>query len=97
MTESHSTPAYSRGKPAKPRLDFPLFAHAARMWAKKIRGKLYRFGPWADPEGALNKYLAEKDALPAGRKPRTASASVRSRKWRTPSSFTKAHWRTPAS
>src|SRR6516165_5011630 len=74
MTESHSTSLHPRpakpAKPNKPRPDFPLTAHPAGYWCKKIRGRLYYFGPWDDPDGAEKKYLEQKDDLHAGRKPR---------------------------
>ena len=70
MSDPHSTSSATPGKPAKPYPDFPLFPHAAGVWAKKIRGKLHYFGPWSDPDGALKRYLAEKDDLHAGRTPR---------------------------
>lgn len=62
-------------KPEKPFPDSPLFAHATRHRAKKIRGKLHYFGPWDHPDTALalEKYLDQRDDLHAGRIPRTTA------------------------
>jgi integrase len=57
-------------KPAKPYADFPLFPHATKRWAKKICGKLHYFGPWSDPDGAIEKYQRQREDLYAGRTPR---------------------------
>jgi integrase len=59
------TPA---GKPEKPSPDFPLFPHATRRWAKKIKQKMHYFGKWEDPDGALIEY---QNFLASGKKHKT--------------------------
>ncbi|HMF13611.1 MAG TPA: hypothetical protein VKE94_14935, partial [Gemmataceae bacterium] len=88
MSEAYSTRDPSPGKPAdppradsaaaprvrpdKPYPEFPLRAHATGYWCKKIRGRVHYFGRWEDPDGALAKYVEQKDDLHAGRTPRPA-------------------------
>jgi integrase len=59
-------------RPSKPHADFPLYAHRAGVWAKKVRGRTRYFGNIAnDPNGvaALERWLKDKDELLAGREP----------------------------
>jgi len=73
MSDCNSTASPATGKPTKPGkpyAEFPLTAHPAGYWCKKIRGKIHYFGKWGDPDAALAEYLRVKEALHAGRKPR---------------------------
>ena len=79
MTNSKHTPS---GRPIKPRPDFPLFPHSTNRWAKKIKGKLHYFGPWNDPNGAYERYLAylakaEPEQAPKSRKAAQKTATAR--------------------
>jgi integrase len=78
---SVSEPVYNRrtttgGKPAKPYPDYPLTAHPAGYWCKKIRGKIHYFGKWDDPDGAQAKYREQQDDLHAGRTPRADPQTI---------------------
>ena len=50
--------------------------HNNGQWCKKIRGKLYFFGVWDDPDAALERYLRVATDLHAGREPRPPTLSA---------------------
>src|SRR5262249_31565341 len=80
MSEDHSTesgPPDKPAKPGKPYPDFPLTAHPAGYWCKKIKGKVRYFGPWADPEGALQAYQAFMAGEPVEKPKRLGQAPAR--------------------
>jgi integrase len=79
MSAPNSTVPPSSGKPNKPPKpypEYPLTAHPAGYWCKKIRGKIHYFGPWSDPDGAVENYDRQKEALHAGKTPRQQSATL---------------------
>jgi hypothetical protein len=72
---THSSTGSSVHKPALKKPDKPyegclLFAHAVSYWAKRTRGHMFYFGSQDDPNGTLQNYLDQRDALHAGREPR---------------------------
>ena len=55
--------------PAKPCPDFPRNPARPGRWCKKILGRLHYVGPITDLDGALTKWLEQRDQLLAGRTP----------------------------
>lgn len=56
-----------RDKPDAPYPDFPLYAHSSGQYARRINGTVHYFGSWSKGwQAALEKYVAERDALYAG-------------------------------
>jgi integrase len=81
MADSTSRRASGKASPKRPgRKNFPLRIHKGTgYWCKKIKGRVYYFGKVADdPKGvsAMERYLAEKDDLEAGREPRTKANTL---------------------
>lgn len=57
----------SVAKPSKPHPDYPLTPHARGKWCRKVKGQMYYFGTWDDPDAALREWLDRKDGILAGR------------------------------
>ena len=77
MTNSIRKPRKRRPrKPSKPHPDFQLTPHPNGKWCRKIRGKLWYFGEWKNPEGALAQYKAEIETILAGGDPRAALTPI---------------------
>lgn len=55
-------------KPKPPFKDFPLWPHPSGRWAKKVKGRVYYFGKWDDPHGALDQWHSDQADILAGRK-----------------------------
>ena len=86
MSAEHSTPPAPTDKPPKPAKpekpskpypEFPLTAHPAGYWCKKIRGRIHYFGPWNDWQGALAKYQGHADALHSSMQPPATRSAER--------------------
>ena len=59
---------------AKAKDRFPLWLHPCGLWCKKIKGRHCYFG--SDKDAALKWYVAEREDLEAGRKPRRADDTL---------------------
>jgi integrase len=56
-------------RPSKPAKDYPMYAHPSGQWARKINGRMYYFGVWADPDAARARHDRELPYLKEGKTP----------------------------
>lgn len=64
-------------KREKPYPSFPLRWHPSGYWCKKIKGRVFYFGPrWGSWEAALEQYEREASDLHAGRSPKPQGLTV---------------------
>ncbi|TWU33301.1 tyrosine-type recombinase/integrase [Novipirellula artificiosorum] len=63
-------------KPAKPRPDFPLYAHPRGYWCKSYGGTKHNCGPWDDPAAAERKWLEIKARLDEGKPAKAATIAT---------------------
>ncbi len=56
-------------KPPKPYPEFPMYPHASKRWAAKIKGVTRYFGHWRDWESALDRYQYEVHFFKLGKTP----------------------------
>ena len=62
-TRSDTLQGYVMENPQRPE-GCPLFPHADKQWAKKVKGKLRYYGPWSDLPGAIASYEADTTPTP---------------------------------
>ena len=75
-TDHDSTKEIQDQLRAKNGQDFPLRVHPKGFLVKKINGKQYRFGKINDPEAALKKFFAQRQAIELGLDPESEYVSV---------------------
>lgn len=75
-TTNHYNRSGDPNKPNKPYPNYPLTPHPSGQWCKRIRVKIHYFRPWDNPDAVLEKYLAQKDDLHAGRTPRPDTGTM---------------------
>jgi len=71
MAKSTIKPKWLHSRTAK------LTAHPNGQWCKKINGKMIYFGPWDDPDGALDRYQQNYTPLHEGKDVPTSPSDAR--------------------